>query len=297
MKTAATRSLGYLLGALLWGAPPAAQGLPTEAEALRAEYLQLRSEMQSSPLRRPLHLQSQERDGFVQGHIHAVLDQPFAAAGASLSDPSAWCELLLLASNVKTCHSEVAGTNQINGPAARLELRISATPRQTADAASVLRFQWRREVSNAAYLRVLMRAEEGPYGTSDYRLEAQLLELDRNRSLLRLSYEFAYSPAGGAAVRLYLATVARGKVGFTAEDGRMVGGLRGVVERNTMRYLISVRTYLESRAFSQSLETTLQNWYSLADSYPDQLRELTREEYMTMKRTEFAEHHKNGTRR
>lgn len=290
MMNAAAVLLGYSAGALLWSAPLAAQSLSSEAAALRAEYLQLRNELQSSPLGGPLHLQSQELDGFVQGHIHAVLDQPFADAGAALSDASAWCELLLLASNVKACDAQVSGTGQITGTGARLELKVAATVRQTLDAASVLRFQWRREVANPGYLRVQMRADEGPAGTRDYRLEAQLLELDGKRSLLRLSYEFAYSPTGGVAIGLYPATAARGKVGFTVEDGRAVGGLRGVVERNTMRYFISFRTYLESRALSQPLETMLQNWYSTADSYPKQLRELTREEYLSMKRIEFAEH-------
>lgn len=276
--------LGLLIAALGWSAPLAAQGSFSEAEALRDEYRQLFGEPQRSSPGGPLHLQSQERDGFVQGHIHAVLEQPFAVARAALSEPPAWCALLLLASNVKACESRVTET------AARLDLKVAATVRQTADEASLLGFQWRITVSDPDYLRIEMRAEEGPAGTRNYRLYAQLVELDRTRSLLRLSYEFAYSRTGGVAIRLYLATVARAKVGFTMEDGQPIRGLRGLVERNTMRYYIALSTYVEAQAASQPLEKALRNWYASAEKYPSQLHELTREEYLTMKRIEFAIH-------
>jgi hypothetical protein len=172
-----------------------------------------------------------------------------------------------------------------------LDLKVASTVRQAADEASLLGFEWRRPVWEPDYFRIEMRAEEGPAGTRNYRLDAQLLELDRTRSLLRLSYEFGYGKAGGVAIRLYLATIARGKVGFTMENDQPVQGLRGVVERNTMRYFIAMRAYLEARAASQPLETTLRNWYAAADKYPSQLRELTREEYLAMKRIEFATHY------
>ena len=286
MKCAEALMCGHVVALLLLSAPLAAQGSSADADALRAEYRQLGAELQRAPVGAPLHLQSQEKDGFVQGHIHAVLDQPFAAARGALSEAAAWCELLLLASNVKACASRVAGT------AARVELKVATTIRQAADEAPVLGFQWHRTVSDPDFLRIEMRAEEGPAGTRNYRLDAQLVELDRTRSFLRLSYEFGYSNAGGVAIRLYLATIARAKVGFTVEDDLPVRGLRGVVERNTMRYFIAVRTYLEARAGSHQLETMLGNWYATADKYPSQLRELSREEYLAMKRVEFAAHNR-----
>jgi hypothetical protein len=285
MRRAAALLCGHLMAALAWSAPLAGQGSSPEAEALRDEYMQLRSQLQRSALGGPLHLQSEERQGVVQGHIHAVLDQPFGTARAALSEASAWCELLLLASNVKACESRVTG------PAARLDLKVASTARQTADEASTLRFQWQRPLSEPDYLRIEMRAQEGPAGTRDYRLDAQLLELDRTRSLLRLSYEFGYGKAGGLAIQLYLATVARGKIGFTMENDQPVQGLRGVVERNTMRYFIAIRTHIEARAASQPLAATLGHWYAAADRYPSQLRELTRDEYLAMKRSEFSAYH------
>jgi hypothetical protein len=288
MKSAATLLLGHAMAALLLSAPLAAQSSSAEAEALRGEYKHLGAQLQHSPLGALLHLQSQERDGFVQGHIHAIVDQPFTAARGALSEASAWCALLLLASNVKACESRVAES------AVRLDLKVATTIRQAPDEAPVLGFRWRRTASDPDYLRIEMRADEGPAGTRNYRLDAQLVEIDPTRSLLRLSYEFGYSNAGGVAIRLYLATIARNKVGFTIEDDQPVRGLRGVVERNTMRYFIAVRTYLEARAGSQHLETMLGNWYAMADKYPIQLRELAREEYLMMKRAEFAAHHRQA---
>lgn len=286
-----SNALATLIGrtalALLLVAPLAAQcagaGAGAGADALRAEYRQLATELQRSALGGLIHLQSQESEGFAQGHIHAVLNHPFAAARSALAEAPAWCDLLLLTSNVKACDSR-------GGTPALVALKVANTARQPADEAPVLGFQWRRTMSEPDYLRVEMSAAEGPAGTRNYRLDAQLVELDPARTFLRLSYEFSYSTAGRVAIQLYLATIARAKVGFTVEDGQPVRGLRGVVERNTMRYFLSLRTYLEGSANALPLETLLGNWYAAADRYPAQLRELTREEYLEMKRAEFAAH-------
>ena len=67
---------------------------------------------------------------------------------------------------------------------------------------------------------------------------------------MHLSYSYDYGVAARVAMQGYLATIGRDKVGFsvvgTQADGQPVyiGGTRGVVERNTMRYYLAIEAYL-----------------------------------------------------
>jgi hypothetical protein len=93
---------------------------------------------------------------------------------------------------------------------------------------------------------------------------------------------------------MYLGTVARDKVGFTrAKDAKsgetaFVGGSRGIVERNTMRYYLAIDAYLDSLQAppAQRLEKRLQAWFDATERYARQLHEVEREAYLSMKRNE-----------
>jgi hypothetical protein len=102
--------------------------------------------------------------------------------------------------------------------------------------------------------------------------------------------------AGRLAMKTYLATIGSGKVGFT-QTGRQpngepehIGGMRGVVERNTMRYYLAIDAYLGALAAPprQQLQTRLNGWFSATEQYPRQLREVDRTAYFDMKRSEYV---------
>ena len=88
------------------------------------------------------------------------------------------------------------------------------------------------------------------------------------------------------------ATSGSAKVGFSterdAEGEHLVHGMRGVLERNTMRYFLAIDAYLGSLAVpeAQRLEKRLGDWYAAAARYPRQLNEMERAEYFAMKRRE-----------
>jgi hypothetical protein len=93
----------------------------------------------------------------------------------------------------------------------------------------------------------------------------------------------------------YLATAGSGKVGFTnvgkQPNGQptYIGGMRGVVERNTMRYYLAIDAYLSamSAPASEQLEKRLQNWFDSTERYARQLHEVDRSSYLSMKRIEY----------
>jgi hypothetical protein len=94
----------------------------------------------------------------------------------------------------------------------------------------------------------------------------------------------------------YLATVGRDKVGFTAIDGHaggephFIGGTRGVVERNTMRYYIAIESYLGalSAPAPERREKSLRDWFASIERFPRQLHEMEQGEYLAMKRNEYS---------
>ena len=66
-------------------------------------------------------------------------------------------------------------------------------------------------------------------------------------------------------------------------------GLRGVVERNTMRYYLAIDAYFAALSTSpkDQLGKRLQQYYHSTDLYALQLHEVEPDEYLEMKRREY----------
>jgi hypothetical protein len=69
-----------------------------------------------------------------------------------------------------------------------------------------------------------------------------------------------------------------------------VGNVRGVIERNTMRYYLAIDAYLDSLSAppAQQQEKRLRDWYGATERYRQQLHEMEEADYMAMKRKEIA---------
>jgi len=279
------RALAAALGALLLSFAAQAAGLLGPAPLL-ARHASLAPQLASNAFGGPLVLQSEELPGRIDGDVYAVLEHPFAAVSRALSDPSQWCEILILHVNTKYCRRvDVDGTP-------RVQMRVGRKEPQEVQAASLLDFGWRPPQARPDYLAVQMGAPEGPYDTGDYRLFAEAVPLPGGRSFLHLGYGMSYGGASRFAMQLYLGTLGRGKVGFTrvprGDREEFVAGVRGVVERNTMRYYLAIDAYLDSLGApaGQQLDKRLQAWFDATERYPRQLHEVERAAYLRMKRDE-----------
>ena len=139
-----------------------------------------------------------------------------------------------------------------------------------------------------------MNAAAGPLGTRDYRIALEAVPLDAERSLLHMSYSYGYGIAARLAMQAYLATIGADKVGFSVvgrtADGRPVlaNGIRGVVERNTMRYYLGIEAYLASLSLpaAEQQNKRIQDWFAATEEFAVQLHELSAAEYTQMKRRE-----------
>lgn len=279
---------GCLAAGLLASIAHAGGAEALSAGSLRAKYADLRGRLATNQYRRPLYLESSEFDEGVTGNIYALVDHPFAAAAAALNSPGDWCEILILPMNTKYCRASSGAAGTI------LRVSIGKKYDQPLDQAYQVEFNFRVANQTAAYLQVWLSADKGPFSTRDYRLVLEAVPLDEGRTFIHLSYSYGFGMVGRLAMQAYLGTIGRGKVGFTASgtqaDGqpRYIGGTRGVVERNTMRYFLAIEAFLGSLAAPPEarLEKRLRDWFTAAEGYPRQLHEMERREYLDMKRRE-----------
>jgi hypothetical protein len=250
------------------------------ADGLKDTYARIRDQLEGSPYGRPLWLDSHERDGELEGDAYAVIGQPFAKVAAALGPVGGWCGVLMLPFNVKDC-STAAGGDRSN-----LTLTVGPKGDSPEAAAFRLEFQYALAARTHDYLEARLKAPTGPLGTRDYRLVLQAAPMDATHTLIHLGYGYAYGMLGKAAMRAYLATVGASKVGFSKEEGNLVGGMRGVMERNTMRYYLAIDAYLASldAPAGSRLVQRLNDWFSAAERYPRQLGEgIGRAQYIAMK--------------
>ena len=258
--------------------------------ALRAKFESLSAALAHNPFGRPLVLSSVEAAGRLQGDIHAVLNYPIDVVAAAMREPAYWCDVLALHPNTKFCRANSTSAGQ------RLHLNVGTKSQQDLALTFPLDFSFRDLSAAPDALSVLLQAASGPLATSDYRIALEAVPLPGERTLLHLGYSYGYGIPGRIALQTYLATSGSGKVGFSQVAGgaggapQLVGGLRGLVERNTMRYYLAIDAFMESaQAGSRAgFERRLQNWFTATEQYPRQLHEMDWPTYRQMKVAERA---------
>jgi hypothetical protein len=257
-----------------------------DAQALRARHEALRAQLADNPFGRPLYVESSETSGQHKGAIYAVIDQPFKRVSTALRHAAQWCDVLILQPNVKNC--EAAS----NGGSETLGLFVARKTADSLDEAHRADFSYHVPAAGADYMQVALNAPEGPFGTTDYRIRFEAAPLDSNRTFLHLAYSYTLRTAARMGMSMYLSTAGRDKVGFSVAsrtpDGRpvYVGGVRGVVERNTMRYYLAVEAYLGTldAPVAERMEKRLRAFYAALERYPRQLHEFELAEYLDIKR-------------
>ncbi|HET7795330.1 MAG TPA: hypothetical protein VFL64_18240 [Rhizobacter sp.] len=272
----------WLLATMLLASATFAQPTagPSTAAALRERHAQLATQLQNTPFLRPMVLQSSEDGDVLQGSIDAVVSQPFALAREQLQQPAALCEIMMLQLNTKQC--TVAGSV--------LDARIGRKHDQPLKDAYRVAFNLQVQAASAEYLSLRLAADTGPFSTRDYRIQLQAIPLaGGNQTFLHLRYSYGIGMAARLAMQGYLATLGAGKVGFTRSGSGYIGGMRGAVERNTMRYYLAIDAYLASLAAppAQQRAKRLDAWFDATEQYARQLHEVERVDYLAMKQSEF----------
>lgn len=259
------------------------------AAPLRAKYAELEKQLLNNQFQRPLYLDSAESSHDLKGEIYAVVDYPFATVNAALNNPAHWCDVLSLHINIKYCHA--------SGNSAGTVLAVNLGRKYNQPLADAYRaeFNYRGVISTPEYFAVELNAGKGPLSTRNYRIRVEATPVKEGRTFVHFTYSYAFGLTGSLAMQGYLATIGRDKDGFTLIGKQRNGqpayiqGVRGVVERNTMRYYLAIDAYLAALDTppKEQLEKRLQHWYSATDRYARQLHEVERNDYLEMKRSEY----------
>ena len=283
------RALTFVALCAVTGLVYAGASEDNSATLLHARYSSLQESLSDTEFRRPIRLESSDIDGSVTGDVYAVLDFPFAFTNEALSPAASWCDVLLLHFNVKFCQPTW------NGDATTLDVAIGRKYDQPLKKAYRVNFVYDVEARTSDYLHVRLNSSAGPLRTSNYRIVLEAVPLGSERTFLHFSYAYDYGILGKLAMKAYLGTLGRNKVGFSEvgfeSNGqvRYIRGMRGAVERNAMRYYLAIEAFLGTLSAPQNArwEPRLQHWFDAVERYPRQLHEMSRQEYLEMKRNEI----------
>jgi hypothetical protein len=268
---------------------PADKRSGADGEALRAKATQLREPLARSTFGRPLLLSAKEDNHRLTSEAYAVLQNGFGGAQLPLADPAEWCDVLMLPFNTKHCEvtSDARGTV--------LTMYVGRKYSTPLDETFKLSFRYRVAARTPNYVHVMLTADQGPFGTSDYLLHFELTPLDDQHSFLHLTYDYSFGTGARMVMETYLATIGRNKVGFSSQglddSGKpvFVKGMRGVIERNTMRYYLAIEAYLAARPLppERRTATMIEAYFDALERFPLQLHEMERGEYVALKQKEF----------
>ena len=281
----AARRLAFLgLALLALGLPVQAQ----DAEALHSRHAALRAALAENAFGRPLYVESSESGAEHKGAIYAILDEPFKRLSTALRRAEQWCEVLVLQANVKHCEAANGGET--------LAIFVARKSSDSLEDAYRAEFKYGVPALTADYLKVALHAPEGPLGTNDYRIRLEATPLDAERTFLHLAYSYSLRGAARIGMNMYLATSGRDKVGFSIVDrtpeGKpvYVGGVRGMVERTTMRYYLALEAYLDTldAPAPERVEKRLRAFHAGLERYRRQLHELELAEYLEIKRRDVS---------
>lgn len=230
-----------------------------------------------------IYIRSGEADDGASGSIYALVDQPFTELRSLLDDPRAWCQITIMHLNVKSCVLD-----QRESPA-RIRMYSGRMHYVPADQADRHDYFLQPTRVDGDYFRASIHGPEGPFGTRDYRIMIEVVAADDGKSLIHLGYSLGYTSVTRWAQRIYFATLGRHRVGFSpsdADNDELIRGLRGMIERNTVRFYLALQAWLELPGEEKAQDRFLR-WHELTEQHPEQLREQDLDTYLNIKKREY----------
>lgn len=277
----------YVTACLLFCTSGAHAGQPD----MQQQYQTLQSALAGNAFGIPITIQSSDQNRIMHGVVYGIMDQPFAAVQHALMSPDVWCEIVPQHLNIKACTFA-----QVDS---RCQVTFYSGRKFYENAEDVYQLPYRFEVRqpDADYFQTTLTATKGPLGTSDYRIVVEAIPTGEHKTFLHFSYAYRYNVLTSLAMKTYLATLGSGKVGFsvtgTDADGKpvYVEGIRGVIERNTIRYYFAIQSYLDTLTVDpgKRLSARLDKWFELTERFPRQLHELNKENYLRDKQREYTD--------
>ena len=262
-----------------------------DSDDMQSYYQALQPALSNNVFGIPVYLQSNDQNQTMQGAVYGVIDQPFADVKHALTSMQAWCDIVPQHLNVKACTFErLANQCQVSFYSGRKYY-------EKAEDAYQLRYRFAVTRADPSYFQTVLTADKGPMGTRDYRIEVEAIPITEQRTFLRFSYAYRYNFLTTLGMQSYLSTLGSGKIGFsvtaTGAQGKpvYVDGVRGIIERNTIRYFLAIQSYLDTEQLpaDKRFSARSNHWFELTERFPQQLHELGKHDYLEYKQHEHAD--------
>ena len=242
-----------------------------------------------TPFGVPLHVESMDRDGRIVGTVYGLFDEDMGDLAKILCDPVSWGEIAILHLNVK---GFAVGTGRGKG---EIILYVGRKYYQPLARARRLCFRHQVETLGKDILQISLTGDQGACGGRNDRLRLEALSVGPGQSFVCITYACELSVFARMMISGYFQTIGRKKTGFTVVGVDKEGcpihvrGLRGLLERNAMRYYLAVRAYLDTRNVPEEerFEKRLNRWFLLTEGHHDQLYEYDKAYYLACKKKEW----------
>ena len=268
--------------------------------AMQEAYEQYKASMNKNVYQEPLYIKSAFDEDLASGEIYALISHDFRSVSSHLINAGQWCDMLVLHVNVKGCYEMSRGkasndsTDRSSVGENEITLFVGRNHYQPIKDAHVMHYDVTVNERTENYMKATLSSESGPFGTSEYLLEFEVIPLADNTSFMHFKYSYRYGLLAKVALGGYLATLGRNKVGFTVDkydennNPIYVKGMQGIVERNSMRYFIAIRAFLDTYSLKkEAWNQRIEHWYELALPYKRQLEEINDGKYLTTKHQEY----------
>jgi len=221
-------------------------------------------------------------------NLFCIIYHPYKTVSENLTSQINWCEIMPQHLNIKAC------TYQYVTKQCRLTFHSGRKFYEKADDVYHLDYQFKVSTLNDDYFSATLNSEEGPLDTTDYFINVEAIPLTDSSTFIHLSYEYKFGIWTRIAMSTYFTTIGRKKVGFTisGEDKNKkpiyIKGIRGVIERNSMRYYFAIKSYLDTKNIP--IETRfikkISSWFDLTERHHTQLYEMDKKDYLKYKKME-----------
>lgn len=255
--------------------------------SLNKRYHAIKKYLNQSKFETPIYIHSSTSKYSLRGEVYGLIHNPditFEQLKKAFANYKNWCDFISLHLNVKACIYQHANKQKY------LTFYAGRKFYQAPEDVYQVRYRFRLVAMTKDYFNVVLNAPRGPAGTSNYLLQLEAMKVE-DKILFRVISSYSSSRRSRFGTSIYLHTKGKHKVGFTVvgvdSDGKpiYVRGIKGVVERNVIRYFLAGKAFMATRKLphDKRYKALLQYWYNETEKYHQQLYEMSKKQYLETK--------------
>ena len=258
---------------------------------LKEKYEEIEEQLIENTYDIPVYMESNNDENLMSGKVYGIIYHPFNKVSHALSSVTNACEIMPQHLNIKAC------TYEYKNNKCRLTFYSGRKFYQKADDVQRLNYIFNVTELNDKYFTVTLNTNEEPFDSENSSIAVAAIPLTDSSTFFYLTYKYQYGFFMHLAMSTYLSTFGRNKIGFsiidTDENNNPIysGGIRGVIERNVMRYYFAIKSYLDTQSVEKDkrFESRINYWFDLTEKHHKQLYEMDKADYLKFKRREYQD--------